>query len=158
MLFFFIIFLQAFSIGLLVTAVIGLTAIGPFEDIANERGIDFEDADSYRGAAGWLVFLGSAVTLYHIVMIIISVVHLVYYRSALKKYIKSRYAIIVGDHIIALCISDNITIITLLDMYFIIVYIICMNHGSYIFNKYNMPLVIFNKSLYAPHPRSSKVH
>ena len=85
----------------MVTAAIGLTAIGPFEDIANEHGIDFEDANSYRGAAGWLVFVGSAVTLYHIVMIIISVVHLVYYRSALKKYIKSRYAIIVSGHIIA---------------------------------------------------------
>ena len=94
--------LQAFSIGLLVTAAIGLRAIGPVEDATNEHGIDFEDADSYRGAAGWLVFVGSAVTLYHVITIITIVVSLIYCRSAFKTrmYIKSLYAIIVSGHII----------------------------------------------------------
>lgn len=89
--------LQAFSIALLVTAAIGLRAIGPVEDITNESGIDF-DADSYRGATGWLVFVGSAVTLYHVVTITIIVVSLIYFRSAFdhKTYKKSCYAIIVS--------------------------------------------------------------
>ena len=82
----------------MVTATVSIRAIGVAEDVTNEHGIDFEDADSHRGAAGWLVFVSSAVILYNInAMMITCGYH--HCRYAFKISIESHYAIIVSGHI-----------------------------------------------------------
>ena len=46
---------------------------------------EYEGAGSYRGAAGWLVFVSSAAILFHIVM---SIVRMIYIISAVKKHFR----------------------------------------------------------------------
>ena len=64
------------------------------EDDAEERGQEYEDARSNRGAAGWLVFLAVAAIVFHGVMIFIRTLYL---SSTIENYF-SGYAFIVSVH------------------------------------------------------------
>ena len=58
-------------------------------------GVDFGfDAESYRGAAGWLIFVASTALLYHIAMII---VRILYMASVIDKYLTT-YGVVVSGH------------------------------------------------------------
>ena len=81
-----------FCTGVLIAATIALSAINEVDDIANERSGEYEDADSYRGAAGWLVFVGSAAIVFDVVMISIQIL---YFKCTVKKYF-TQYSIIVS--------------------------------------------------------------
>ena len=82
-----------FCIGVLIAAIIALSAINEVDDILNERGGgEYEDADSYRGAAGWLVFVGCAAIVFHVVMISIQIF---YFKCTAKKYL-TQYTMIVS--------------------------------------------------------------
>ena len=85
---------QVINIALLVTSGIALTTITSFEDAAIEDGMGYEEADSYRGAAGWVLFVGSAAILFHVSMIIVRILYLA---SVVEKYIKP-YGAIVSDY------------------------------------------------------------
>ena len=84
--------LQVFCTGVLIAAAIALSAINEVDDIANERSGEYEDADSYRGAAGWLVFVGCAAIVFDVVMISIQIL---YFKCTVKKYF-TQYSIIVS--------------------------------------------------------------
>ena len=68
--------LQLLSLGVLISASITLSAINEVEDSLNGDGLEYENVESYRGAAGWLVFVASAAIIFHIVMIIVLVLYL----------------------------------------------------------------------------------
>lgn len=81
---------QVSCIGVLISAAVALPAIDQVEKFYVEHhfeyvkhGFDYEDADSYRGAAGWLVFVGSAAIPYNILMVIFRIL---YFKSILKTY------------------------------------------------------------------------
>ena len=57
-----------------------------------ERGGEFEDANSYRGAAGWLVFLGCAALIFHAAMISVQIL---YFKCSKKEHFK-KYQFIVS--------------------------------------------------------------
>ena len=51
-------------------AAVAVSAVNDIEDFGY-----FEHADSYRGAAGWLVFVGLAAVIYHAIMIFIRIIY-----------------------------------------------------------------------------------
>ena len=59
----------------LVTLSAAAVAISAINDIGNYNGDYIEHADSYRWAAGWLVFVGSAAVVYHGIMIFIRILY-----------------------------------------------------------------------------------
>ena len=81
-----------FCTGVLIAAAIAVSAINEVDDIANERGGEYEGADRYRGAAGWLVFVGCAAIVFHVVMINIQIL---YFKCTVKKCL-TQYSIIVS--------------------------------------------------------------
>ena len=58
----------------LVTLSAAAVAVSAVNDIDDYVG-DFKHADSYRGAAGWLVFVGLAAVVYHAIMIFIRIIY-----------------------------------------------------------------------------------
>ena len=87
-------------IGVLISAAVTLPAIDRVEDFYDKHhleyvkhGFEYEDADSYRGAAGWLVFVGSSAIPYNILLIIFRALYL---KSVLKPYFIF-YALIVSN-------------------------------------------------------------
>ena len=97
-------------IGVLISAAIALPAIDQVENFYEKHrlesvkhGFDYKDADSYRGAAGWLVFASAAAIPYNILMIIFRILYL---KSILKPYF-----------IIFALIVSNIYIVTYVCIY-----------------------------------------
>ena len=85
-----------FSLGILISAAVAVSAINEVEDFFGPAASDFYgfDADSYRGAAGWLIFVASTALLYHIAMII---VRCLYIKSVIEKHL-TVYGVIVSAH------------------------------------------------------------
>ena len=50
---------------MLVAAALAVTAINDIDDIASQSGEIFVEAEKYRGAAIWLLFVGIAAVVYH---------------------------------------------------------------------------------------------
>ena len=87
--------LQAFSLGVLIAASVAVSAINEVEDFFGPFASEFGfEADSYRGAAGWLIFVASTALLYHIAMII---VRCLYIASVIEKHL-TIYGVIVSAH------------------------------------------------------------
>ena len=62
-----------------------VTAINEVAEFYNENGAEYENAGSYRAAAGWLIFVTSAAIIYHFIAVIILVL---YISSTVKQRIK----------------------------------------------------------------------
>ena len=86
--------LQVTSIGVLIAAAVAVLAINEVDDIAREQGREYENAVSYRVAAGWLVFVGCAAIIFHVIMISIQIL---YFKCTIKEHF-SRFAIIVNGY------------------------------------------------------------
>ena len=73
-----------------------VSAINEAEDLFGPFASDVYgfDADSYRGAAGWLIFVASTALLYHTAMII---VRCLYINSVIEKHL-TIYRVIVSAH------------------------------------------------------------
>ena len=50
---------------MLIAAALAVAAINDIDDIASQEGVTFRQAGTYRGAAVWLLFVGSAAVVYH---------------------------------------------------------------------------------------------
>ena len=48
-----------------------ISAVNDLDDVAHDYGGEFRHADRYRGAAGWLLFVGIAAIIYHGIMVFI---------------------------------------------------------------------------------------
>ena len=94
--YFFLFNLQVFSLGVLIAASFAVPAINEVEDLFDPSASDVYgfDADSYRAAAGWLIFAASTALLYHIAMII---VRCLYIASVIEKHL-TIYGVIVSAH------------------------------------------------------------
>ena len=79
-------------------AAITLPAIKEVENTANEYGIEYEDAASYRGATGCLMFVGSVAILYHVIAIIIRIL---YINSVVEKYFNLYVYTVSANYVIA---------------------------------------------------------
>ena len=77
--------LQLFCVGVVVPAALALPAAGEVEDMANDYGVEYEDADSYKAAAGWLLLVGSAAIAAHIFAIVF---YILYMTSVVKLNFK----------------------------------------------------------------------
>ena len=86
--------LQLISIGVLISASVAISAINQVEDFLNSIDSEYEDAESYRRAAGWLIFVAAGAILCHIVMI---TVRILYITSVIEKHLKL-YGLIVSAH------------------------------------------------------------
>ena len=80
------------STGVLIAAAIAVLAINEVDDIANERGGEYGNAGSYRGAAGWLVFVGCVAIIFHVIM---TSIQIVYFKCTVKKHF-TQFAITVS--------------------------------------------------------------
>lgn len=67
---------QIFCIGVLISAAIALSAINQVEEIADERGDEYEDASDYRAAARGSIAVSSIAIIYHFLMIILRCIYL----------------------------------------------------------------------------------
>ena len=85
-------YLQVFCTGVLIAAAIAVSAINEVDELYMEQGIEYDNASSYRGAAGWLVFVGCAVLIFHAVMLAIQIL---YFKCSTNKHLK-RYLLIVS--------------------------------------------------------------
>ena len=56
---------------MLIAAALAVAAINDIDDIASQEGVTFQQASTYRGAAVWLLFVGSAAVVYHGIVILI---------------------------------------------------------------------------------------
>ena len=74
---------QVFCIGVLIAAAVAVSAINETDNLARERGGEYENADRYRGGAGWLVFVGCAAIVFHAVMISMEIF---YFKCTAKKH------------------------------------------------------------------------
>ena len=83
--------LQLVSLGVIISAAVAIPAIN---QVKENTIYGYEDADSYRRAAGWLILLASVTVLYHIVVIIVRVL---YMASVLKRHLRI-YGAIVSTH------------------------------------------------------------
>ena len=83
----------------MISASVAVSAINEVEDFFDSvspyaADVYGFDADSYRGAAGWLIFVASTALLYHIAMII---VRCLYINSVIEKHL-TIYGVIVSAH------------------------------------------------------------
>ena len=72
---------------MLISAAIALGFIHEVEDFINSNinNAEYKDADSYKAAAGWLVFVASIALPYHIIMLIFCSLYL---GSCVKRVIE----------------------------------------------------------------------
>ena len=75
----------------MIAASFAVTAINEVEEFYNENGAEYENAGSYRAAAGWLIFVASSAIIYHVIAIIILVL---YMSLSVKKHIKLFTAVV----------------------------------------------------------------
>ena len=94
--YFFLFNLQVLSLGVLIAASFAVSAINEAEDLLDPFVSDIYgfDADSYRGAARWLIFVASTAFLFHVAMII---VRCLYITSVIEKHL-TIYGVIVSAH------------------------------------------------------------
>ena len=87
---------RTLSLGVLIAASFAVSAINEAEDLLDPSVSDVYgfDADIYRGAAGWLIFVASTAFLFHIAMIIVCCL---YIASVIEKNL-TRYGVIVSAH------------------------------------------------------------
>ena len=85
---------QLFNIGALIAASIAVTAINEVAEFLNENGAEYENVESYRAAAGWLIFVASSVLIFHVIAVII----LIYYMSAIVKIHIKLFTAVVSDY------------------------------------------------------------
>ena len=80
----------------MIAASVAVSAINEVEDSLGPFAYEVYgfDAESYRGAAGWLIFVASTALLYHIAMII---VRCLYINSVIEKHL-TIYGVIVSAH------------------------------------------------------------
>ena len=76
---------------MLIAASITLFAVNNLEDNAEEHNHEYENAGSYRGAAGWVIFLAVSAIVFHGLMILI---RMLYLSSIIENYF-SGYAFLV---------------------------------------------------------------
>ena len=69
----------------MIAASIAVTAINEVEEIYNENGAEYENADSYRAAARWLISVASSAIIFHATAVII----LVRYKSPTGKKLRT---------------------------------------------------------------------
>ena len=86
--------IQIVCLAMLIAAAVAISAIDDLDDFAQQYGDEFRHADSYRGAAGWLLFVGIAAVIYHGIMIIIRIL----FFTANIGHSFSGYSITVSDH------------------------------------------------------------
>ena len=84
--------LQVFLVSVLIAAIVTVLAVNTLEDYTDERDQEYDDADSFRGAAIWLLFLSAAAIIYHGMAILLRVL---YMNLTIKSYF-SGYAFIVS--------------------------------------------------------------
>ena len=82
------------AVGIIISASLAISAISQVEDSLNSVGHGYENADSYRGAAGWLIFVASATILGNIVMIIVRILDMA---SVIEKN-RRIYGVTVSAH------------------------------------------------------------
>ena len=86
-------------------AAIILPAASKVQDTANEYGVEYENAASYRRAAGCLVFIGAAAILFHVCAI---VVRILYISSVMEKRFNLYvYTVSRSYYIAKYCSKDN---------------------------------------------------
>ena len=68
----------------MIAASIAIAAINEVEEFYNENGAEYENAGSYKAAAGWLIFVASSAIIFHVIAVIILVL---YISATVKKYI-----------------------------------------------------------------------
>ena len=88
-------YLQVLCTGVLIAAAIAVSAINEVADLYVEQGNEYDNASSYRGAAGWLVFVGSAALIFHAVMIAIQIL---YFKCSTNKHFKHYMLIVSSRH------------------------------------------------------------
>jgi len=76
----------------LIASAVALSAINEVEEIANQRGGEYEDASDYKAAATASIATSSIAIAFHVVMIILRCIYLF---STKEKFFKL-YAIIVS--------------------------------------------------------------
>ena len=75
----------------MIAASIAVTAINEVAEFYNENGAEYENAGSYRAAAGWLIFVASSAIIFNVIAVIILVL---YMSSTMKKHIKLCTAVV----------------------------------------------------------------
>ena len=95
------------------SASLAIAAINQVEDYLNSIGHGYEVADSYRGAAGWLVFVASATILCSIITII---VRILYMESVIEKH-RTIYEVTVSAHNYIQCYMYKILYYSILYIY-----------------------------------------
>ena len=60
---------------MVIAAAVAISAINDLDDTANVYGNEYRHADDYRGAAGWLIFVGIVAIIYHGFMIFIRILY-----------------------------------------------------------------------------------
>ena len=60
----------------MIAASIAIAAINEVAEFYNENGAEYENAGSYRAAAGWLIFVASAAIIFHVIAVIILVLYM----------------------------------------------------------------------------------
>ena len=78
----------------MIAASIAVAAINEVAEFYNENGAEYENAGSYRAAAGWLIFVASAAIIFHVIAVIIFVL---YMYAIVKKHIKL-FTAVVSDY------------------------------------------------------------
>ena len=71
-----------------------LTAINEVEEFYNENGAEYENAGSYKAAAGWLIFVAPLAMIFHVIAVII----LVLYMSLTVKKHNKLFTAVVSDY------------------------------------------------------------
>ena len=85
---------QPINLGALIAASIAIAAINEVAELYNENGEEYEDAGSYRAAAGWLIFVATSAIIFHIIAVII----LVLYMSEIVKKRIMLFTVVVSDY------------------------------------------------------------
>ena len=78
----------------MIPASIAVEAINEVAEFYNENGAEYENAGSYRAAAGWLIFVASSAIICHIIAIIILVL---YMYAIVEKHFKL-FTAVVSDY------------------------------------------------------------
>ena len=86
---------------MLVAAGVAISDINDIDDFAHNVNGTFEHANSYRGAAGWLILVGVAAIIFNGVMIC---VRIMYFAPTIQNYF-SGYAFVVSNIIVNDCVT-----------------------------------------------------
>lgn len=90
------IIIQIICLGMAIAAAVAISAVNDLDDVAHELGGEFRHADSYRGAAGWVLFVGIAAIIYHGIMIFIRALYFTSNINISNSFVG--YSFTVSDH------------------------------------------------------------